>query len=101
MADRMYDSVRWRKAGKLYLKEHPLCIMCKQLGRDVRATVVDHVIEHKGDYDLFWNEGNWQSLCATCHSGRKRMQDRHGYSQACGLDGQPLDVRPGWGKEGR
>ena len=65
----------------------------------VVATVIDHKIPHKGDYDLFWNQDNWQSLCASCHSGVKRMQETHGYSQSCGVDGQPIDVGHPWNKE--
>lgn len=32
------------------------------------ATVVDHIIPHKGDRALFWDETNWQSLCGSCNS---------------------------------
>ena len=31
------------------------------------ATVVDHVIPHRGDQKLFWDEDNWQALCKSCH----------------------------------
>jgi 5-methylcytosine-specific restriction enzyme A len=64
----------------------------------VVATIVDHKIPHKGDYDLFWNQDNWQSLCASCHSGVKRMQENHGYSQQCGVDGVPIDAGHPWNK---
>jgi hypothetical protein len=65
----------------------------------VIATVIDHKIPHKGDYELFWNQDNWQSLCASCHSGVKRIQENHGYSQACGVDGVPTDAGHPWNKE--
>jgi hypothetical protein len=29
-------------------------------GRYVKATDVDHIIPHRGDKKLFWNESNWQ-----------------------------------------
>lgn len=32
------------------------------------ATDVDHVIPHRGNERLFWNEQNWQALCYECHS---------------------------------
>lgn len=90
--DRMYDCIRWRKARARFLNANPLCVMCEQRrGMIVPATIVDHVIEHKGDYELFWDQNNWQALCATCHSGVKRVQDHHGYSQSCGVDGLPSD----------
>ena len=36
-----------------------------------RATHVDHVKPHKGDWNLFCL-GELQSLCASCHNSRKR-----------------------------
>jgi 5-methylcytosine-specific restriction protein A len=59
--------VRWRKARREYLAAHPLCAECERGGRVEAATVVDHIVPHRGDYELFWNERNWQSLCATHH----------------------------------
>ena len=32
------------------------------------ATVVDHIIPHRGDMKLFWDESNWQALCESCHN---------------------------------
>jgi len=32
------------------------------------AMIVDHIIPHKGDMDLFWNKANWQSLCERHHN---------------------------------
>ena len=31
------------------------------------ATVVDHIVPHRGDHRLFWDEQNWQPLCKACH----------------------------------
>jgi 5-methylcytosine-specific restriction protein A len=93
---RMYDCQRWRKARLRHLNEFPLCALCARQGIDTEATIIDHVVEHKGDYVKFWDSDNWQSLCATCHSGIKRMQERHGYSQACGVDGFPIDDGHSW-----
>ena len=55
------------------------------------ATVVDHIIPHKGDSDLFWDESNWQSLCKRCHDSFKQKEEKQGYSNAIGHDGWPLD----------
>lgn len=65
-AQRGYTA-RWQRARKRYLAEHPLCVECEKQGRLTPATVVDHVIPHKGDRRLFWDQGNWQSLCKRCH----------------------------------
>lgn len=58
---------RWQQRRKLYLDEHPLCVMCQAEGRVEAATVVDHRIPHRGDESLFWDEGNWQALCKLHH----------------------------------
>lgn len=63
---RGYDT-RWRKARKLFLQQHPLCVLCQEEGKVVPATVVDHIIPHRGDKRLFWDQTNWQSLCKNCH----------------------------------
>lgn len=95
---RMYDSVRWRTSRRRHLAEHPLCVICERQGRTTAATVVDHTIPHKGDPLLFWDRSIWQSLCATCHSGIKRIQENRGYSAAAGIDGLPIDAGHPWAK---
>lgn len=64
---RGYDA-RWRAARLQYLKKHSLCVQCGASGRTVPAQVVDHVVAHKGDQVLFWDQGNWQALCERCHN---------------------------------
>ena len=63
---RGYDA-RWREARALFLKQHPLCAFCQAEGKIVPATVVDHIIPHRGDQRLFWDQTNWESLCKECH----------------------------------
>jgi 5-methylcytosine-specific restriction endonuclease McrA len=96
MVKRWYDSVRWRKASKSFLNRNPLCVFCAHFGRDTAATIVDHKKPHKGDYELFWNQDNWQGLCASCHSGIKRIQENKGHSAACDINGQPIDESHPW-----
>lgn len=73
-------SNRWARRAKLFRDHFPLCGMrpgglapvmseCFNEGAITLAVLVDHVVPHKGDPVLFWNElENWQSLCARCHS---------------------------------
>lgn len=75
-ASRGYDG-RWRKARERYLKAHPLCIRCKEQGRLVKATVVDHIKPHRGDIGLFWDESNWQPMCKCCHDKKTMTEDRY------------------------
>lgn len=66
---------KWRKARARYLREHPLCVMCQADGHDVPAEVVDHKEPHRGDEALFWDESNWQPLCASHHSRDKQREE--------------------------
>lgn len=66
---------QWREARQVWLSQHPLCVFCEAVGRVTAASVVDHVIPHRGDARLFWDRGNWQSLCASCHSSTKQAQE--------------------------
>lgn len=67
---------KWQKARKGFLRSHPLCVMCQAEDRVTAATVVDHKTPHRGDQALFWDRGNWQSLCATHHSRDKQREER-------------------------
>ena len=67
----------WRRIRALYVKQHPLCERCKEQGRLTKATVVDHVVPHRGDLALFWDESNWQALCKPCHDHKTMTEDRY------------------------
>lgn len=94
-ASRGYDS-RWRKARAFYLQRHPLCRMCEQIGRITPATVVDHIVPHKGDPELFWDETNWQPLCKRHHDSTKQRAERRGHEVGCDASGIPLDPGHHW-----
>lgn len=63
---------RWSKAAAAYKRQHPLCVCCKANGRMRLAALVDHVVPHRGDEALFWDQANWQALCDDCHNGPKK-----------------------------
>ena len=91
---RLYNAT-WRKARATYLRNHPLCVMCD---RPTPATVVDHIIPHKGDQALFWNTDNWQSLCKTHHDATKQRSERKGVEIGGDVYGRPLDPNHHWNK---
>lgn len=39
------------------------------------STEVDHIVAHKGDMGLFWDQANWQALCKPCHSRKTATED--------------------------
>lgn len=86
---------RWQQARDIFLRANPLCRMCEQAGALVAATVVDHIVPHKGDPALFWDQdNNWQPLCATHHSASKQAEDKRGGGPiGCDANGIPL---AGW-----
>jgi len=45
------------------------------------ATVVDHIIPHKGDTALFWADWNWQPLTKRAHDRKTGSEDRNGADQ--------------------
>ena len=66
---------KWQRVSKAYLRKHPLCVMCLAKGRYVQATVVDHRVPHRGNYELMWSESNWQALCKSCHDRKTGNED--------------------------
>ena len=76
---RGYDH-RWRIRSRHFLQMHPLCRMCEAEGKITVATIVDHVIPHKGDSVLFNDMRNWQPLCKAHHDRAKQRVDVHGFS---------------------
>jgi len=68
-------STRWRKVREGHLCQYPLCSECERQGAVAAATLVDHVTPHKGDYGLFWDPMNWQSMCDPCHNRKTATED--------------------------
>lgn len=77
-SDRLINSWQWRKPGgtrEAYLNENPVCVKCREQGRLTPATNVDHVRPHNEDPELFWDWGNYQALCQSCHSKKTAKED--------------------------
>jgi 5-methylcytosine-specific restriction protein A len=68
---------RWGVFRAVYLRNNPVCADPFRLHRiPVPATVVDHIVPHRGDPELFWKEDNLQPLCASCHSRKTLMESQ-------------------------
>jgi 5-methylcytosine-specific restriction protein A len=62
------------------LLREPFCAECAKAGKRTPATVVDHVLPHRGDWALFVDESNLQSLCKYHHDQKTALEmarDRH------------------------
>ena len=87
---------RWRKRRTQYLAQHPLCVMCAEDGNVRPATELDHILKHDGDLTLFWDEDNWQGLCADHHRSTKARLERSGKVTGCDLQGNPIHELKHW-----
>jgi len=92
----LYCYKQWQHLRKRQLIAQPLCVYCSQLGRVTAANTVDHVIAHKGDRSLFFDETNLQSLCKACHDSHKRSLELRGSLRGCDVNGVPFDRRNAW-----
>lgn len=92
----LYSTKGWRVLRSRQLSLEPLCRLCREAGRTVPARVVDHVVPHRGDRAKFFDAGNLQSLCKTCHDSIKQRAEKSGLLIGCTPEGEPLDRAHPW-----
>jgi 5-methylcytosine-specific restriction endonuclease McrA len=69
------------------------------MGRQVAATVVDHIKPHRGDQSLFWDKNNnWAALCETHHNSTKQRDEARGFMSGSDANGRPIDPAHPWNK---
>jgi 5-methylcytosine-specific restriction protein A len=51
---------------------------CRAAGCIEPSTTVDHIVPHRGDQKLFWDEANWAALCKPCHDAKTAREGRWG-----------------------
>ncbi len=90
---KFYSTPAWRAARTAQLRKQPLCERCSTNERPVVAGVVNHRTPHKGDWDLFIDPANHESVCKPCHDGEIQSEERRGHSTRVGVDGWPIDER--------
>jgi len=101
-----YQLEVWRKKRRRQLQSFPLCAICLKSGIVTPATIADHILEHKGNWNEFLN-GKLQSLCSNCHESGKDFLTKHGRPRPIyGADGYPIqtlniEARGGDGGDGR
>lgn len=76
----LYRTARWRRERRAFLNENPACAICGGPAR-----IVDHIVPHRGNESLFWDVGNWQPLCMSCHSAKTLREN--GYFKKNSGDG--------------
>ena len=66
---KFYKSALWRHIRRQVLDEEPFCRSCRNAGKIVRATVVDHIIPIS-EGGSRTDRDNLQPLCARCHNSK-------------------------------
>lgn len=92
---RLYNKRRWRRLRVWHRQREPLCRKCKEHGIITPVAIVDHIIPHRGDLHLFFDERNLQSLCVDCHDKIKARDERAGVTWLREIDasGWPVDPK--------
>lgn len=98
-AQRGYNA-RWQRMRRRFLSrpENALCVMCRTEGLTTEATVVDHIVPHRGDPALMWDETNLQPLCASHHGREKQQMESTGRVKGADLSGRPVDPGHPWNR---
>ena len=89
-------TARWLRLRKTHLAGEPLCRMCRSQGYITPANVVDHIVAHKGDVNLFYDQHNLQTLCKEHHDSTKHAEESGGRILGCNREGVPIDPLHHW-----
>lgn len=68
------------------LQSEPLCSLCLKANKITPATVVHHVIAHRGNKEIFYSSP-LESRCAPCHNSIEQSKEKGGTKHIVGNDG--------------
>lgn len=88
------NSKAWYQLRARVLDAEPLCRMCKEQGRIVAATDVDHINNDPTDNRM----EALQPLCHECHSRKTQAGMGKAVCYGCDSNGWPLDPSSHWQK---
>lgn len=78
----MYKDKRWWNSdpenpglSQIHRKLNPICVECDKHGVTTAVEEVDHIKPHDGDWSLFLDPENLQSLCSRCHAVKTRREN--------------------------
>ncbi|MEI5682341.1 MULTISPECIES: HNH endonuclease [unclassified Mesorhizobium] len=93
---RWYGLKVWKDARQTQLALQPLCERCLQSDTVTEATVVNHRQPHKGEWSLFIDPDNRESICAPHHDALVQREEARGYSIGSDINGRPVDLKHPW-----
>jgi len=77
---KLYKTARWQRLRwSVLVRDLFTCRRCRRVEAITSLLVADHIKPHRGNEVLFWDEGNLQVLCATCHNRWKQQQEKAGW----------------------
>lgn len=94
----LYNTKRWHRLRWYQLQKEPCCASCARRKRITPADIVDHIIPHRGDEELFFDADNLQSLCKHCHDSEKQQLEKSGTIRGCDDGGLPIDPNHHWNR---
>ena len=110
----LYSTYEWQARREDQLARFPHCLGCAACGRgQVIATICDHVLPRSSRPDEPFMSAECQSICASCHVVKKKLERRYlagqlkrddlrmssraaieanrGSQRGCDIDGMPTD----------
>ncbi|WP_438748387.1 HNH endonuclease [Pararhizobium sp. O133] len=94
----LYGLKAWQDARHVQLAHQPLCERCLRDEIVTEARVVNHRIKHQGDWALFIDPENHESVCAEHHDSLIRREEARGYVIGSDIDGRPLAPDHPWNR---
>lgn len=71
-----YKTKQWRQLRwSILMRDLFTCQRCGRIEADTSQLVADHRVPHRGNEALFWDAGNIQCLCKSCHDGAKQREE--------------------------
>ena len=67
---------RYQRFRKRILHIEPLCRPCRSNGLTVGAEEIDHIVPVYRAPDRFWDTGNVQPICRSCHESKTAEENR-------------------------
>lgn len=100
----LYDLAIWRNKTtglrQQQLDREPRCERHLRQGEVVIATTVNHRQPHKGDWSLFVDPANHESVCKECHDQVIQAEEARGFAVGNDISGRPLDPAHPWNRRG-
>lgn len=94
-----YSMPEWKAARRAQFQRQPLCERHLGRGEKVSANVVNHRRAHRGNWSMFIDSANHESVCKGCHDSAIQREEKRGLT-CVGVDvsGRPTDPNHPWNR---